>query len=212
MADNTEMSISLSLERLALALGEAGAVPRGDLVRALERAAERLRTGPAQTEPPTNVVSQAEAARFAGVSRQAVNQWVRKGILRTYPPATDGNGRRAPLVSRAEISVAVNRWRTEPVSVASRPQLTSFLQLLERCEGLAATAGAIAAAVEAGPSSQRNEEASRVLREFLVAAMGTAGRQQEFTRAGVRCSPTSAPAWSSTPGVSSACCWTGWAC
>ena len=186
MADNTEMSISLSLERLALALGEAGAVPRGDLVRALERAAERLRTGPAQTEPPTNVVSQAEAARFAGVSRQAVNQWVRKGILRTYPPATDGNGRRAPLVSRAEISVAANRWRTEPVSVAFRPQLTSFLQLLERCEGLAATAGAIAAAVEAGPSSQRNEEASRVLREFLVAAMGTAGRQQEFTRAGVR--------------------------
>lgn len=185
MTDDTELSISLSLERLALALGETGAVPRGDLVRALERAAERLRTGTAQVGAPTDVVSQAEAARVVGVSRQAVNQWVRKGIIRAYPPA-DGNVRRAPLVSLAEISVAANRWRAEPVSVGFRPQLTSFLELLERCDGLAATAEAITAAVEAGPSSQRDEDASRVLREFLVAAMGTAGRQQEFTRAGVR--------------------------
>jgi hypothetical protein len=89
-------------------------------------------------------------------------------------------------VSLAEISVAANRWRTEPVSVMFRPQLTSFLTLLEKRDELAPTATAIGATVEAGPSSQRDEDASRVLREFLVAAMGTAGRQQEFTRAGVR--------------------------
>jgi hypothetical protein len=185
MADDAELSISLSLERLALALGEAGTVPRGDLIRALERAAERLRSGTADVKVPTDVVSQAEAARFVGVSRQAVNQWVRKGVIRSYQPA-EGNGRRGPLVSLADISVAANRWRAEPVSVGFRPQLASFLQLLEKHDGLTPTATAIAAAVEAGPSSQRDEEASRVLREFLVAAMGTEGRQQEFTRAGVK--------------------------
>ena len=115
MTEDVELSVSLALERLALALGDAGAVPRGDLIRALERAADRLRVGTRQVETPTDVVSQAEAARAIGVSRQAVNQWVRKGILRTYP-ATDGSGRRAPLVSLAEISVAANRWRAEPVS------------------------------------------------------------------------------------------------
>ncbi|MGH3492645.1 MAG: hypothetical protein ACRDQ1_05325, partial [Sciscionella sp.] len=58
-----ELSISQALEGLALALGEAGALPRGDLIRALERAAERLRMGGVRVEAPTDAVSQAEAAR-----------------------------------------------------------------------------------------------------------------------------------------------------
>jgi len=185
MSEETELSISLALERLALALGDAGAVPRGDLIRALERAAERLRMGSAHVAAPTDLVSQAEAARAMGVSRQAVNQWVRKGILRTHPGA-EGNGRRAPLVSLAEIAVAANRWRAEPVSTSFRQQLTGFLDLLNGVAELADTAATIAAAVEDGGSGQRDEEAAPVLREFLVAAMGTQGRQQEFTRAGVR--------------------------
>ncbi|TNC29218.1 hypothetical protein [Amycolatopsis alkalitolerans] len=185
MTGNSELSISLSLEQLALALGEAGAVPRGDLIRALERAAERLRMGTAHAEKPTDLVSQAEAARSVGVSRQAVNQWVRKGVLSPYP-ATEGNGRRAPLVSLAEISVAANRWRAEPVSTGFRPQLASFLELLRETPELAETAEAISAAIEEGPGPRHDEDAARVLREFLVAAMGTEGRQQEFTRAGVQ--------------------------
>ena len=185
MSEETELSISLALERLALALGDAGAVPRGDLIRALERAAERLRMGSAQVGAPTDLVSQAEAARAMGVSRQAVNQWVRKGLLRTHPGA-EGNGRRAPLVSLAEIAVTANRWRAEPVSTSFRQQLMGFLDLLKGVAELSDTAGTIAAAVGDSGSGQRDEEAAPVLREFLVAAMGTQGRQQEFTRAGVR--------------------------
>lgn len=183
MTEETELSISLSLERLALALGEAGAVPRGDLIRALERTAERLRMGASRVGAPTDLVSQAEAARFIGVSRQAVNQWIVKGLLRTYPAS---NGRRAPVVSLAEISIAANRWRAEPVATGFREHLTKFLDLLAASAAVAPTASTVAAAIEEGPSSKRDEDAARVLREFLVAAMGTEGRQQEFTRAGVQ--------------------------
>jgi hypothetical protein len=185
VTDGGELPISVALERLALALGEAGAVPRGDLIRALERAAERLRSGTVPGQTPTDVVSQAEAARFVGVSRQAVNQWVRKGILRTYP-ATEGNGRRAPLVSLAEISVAANRWQAEPVSVGFRPQLNSFLDLLRRHDVLAPTADQIATALE-NRSAPRDEDAAAVLRDFLTMAMETdKGEGQELTDTGVR--------------------------
>src|SRR5215211_2194416 len=111
MADSNTVSISRALEELALALGRAGAVPRGELVRALERAAERLRARGSEgaTDVATDLVPQAEAARAIGVSRQAVNQWVRKGAVRSYI-TEDTNGRRAPLVSLAEIAVTANRW------------------------------------------------------------------------------------------------------
>ena len=93
MADDTELSISLSLERLALALGEAGAVPRGDLVRALERVAERLRTGPAKTEAPTDVYS---AGRGRALCRREPSGGEPMGqgkafYVRTRLPPTDGN-------------------------------------------------------------------------------------------------------------------------
>jgi hypothetical protein len=187
MADDAEASISVAVEQLALALGEAGAVPRGELIRALERAAERLRTRAPDAGPPADVLSQAEAARLIGVSRQTVNQWVRKGILASYAIA-DGGGR-APGVSAAELSIAANRGRAEPFSAALLQQLTAFLDALARDPAVAPTAEAIGQALaegQDGPSGRRDEDAARVLREFLIAAMGTAGRQQEFTPAGVQ--------------------------
>jgi hypothetical protein len=185
MPGDPDLSISLALEQLALALGEAGAVPRGDLVRALERAADRLRTGVIRVDAPTDLVSQAEAARFVGVSRQAVNQWVRRGLVSTYS-APEGNNGRATLVSLTDISVAANRWRAEPVSQGFRTQLSAFLGLLQNHGELAGVATTVAQAVEAGDSSSREEDSARVLREFLIAAMSTEGRQQEFTQAGVQ--------------------------
>jgi len=122
------------------------------------------------------------------VSRQTVNQWVRKGILPSYV-SEDGGGRRAPLVSLAEISIAANRRRAEPFSAALLQQLTVFLNTLTRIPAVAPTADAIGSALEEGAerlADRRSGDAGRVLREFLIAAMGTAGRQQEFTRAGVR--------------------------
>ena len=78
MADDTELSISLSLE-LAGRLRWAKPVPFPGVIwsgpGAGGRAAADARR---KTEAPTDVVSQAEAARFAGVSRQAVNQWVKE--------------------------------------------------------------------------------------------------------------------------------------
>jgi excisionase family DNA binding protein len=188
MAEDAELSISRAVESLALALGKAGAVPRGELVRSLERAAERLRSRAPDPGPPTDVLSQAEAARLIGVSRQTVNQWVRKGILPSYVPG-DGTGRRAPLVSMAEISIAANRGRAEPFSTALLQQLTAFLDALARIPAVAPTAEVIGSALEEGGkglSGRRSGDAGQVLREFLIAAMGTAGRQQEFTRAGVQ--------------------------
>jgi hypothetical protein len=187
MADDAEASISVAVEQLALALGEAGAVPRGELIRALERAAERLRTRAPDAGPPADLLSQAEAARLIGVSRQTVNQWVRKGILASYVIA-DGGGR-APGVSAAELSIAANRGRAEPFSAALLQQLTAFLDALARDPAVAPTAEAIGRALAEGQdglSGRRDDDAARVLREFLIAAMGTAGRQQEFTPAGVQ--------------------------
>jgi len=185
MSNESEQSITLALEELALALGNAGAVPRGELVRALERAAERLRARPLDTVIPTDVVSQAEAARLVGVSRQAVNQWVRKGILRSYDNG-EANARRAPLVSLTEISIAANRWRAEPFPTTLRRQLKQFLESLSQHYPLAPAAEMIGEAMEEGLPDSSGDDVARVLREFLVAAMGTAGRQQEFTRAGVQ--------------------------
>lgn len=183
MTNDYEQSISIALEQLALALGNAGAVPRGELVRALERAAERLRARPLDTVIPTDVISQAEAARLVGVSRQAVNQWVRKGILRSYD-TIEGRGR--ALVSLGEISIAANRWRAEPFPAILRRQVKQFLEALSEHGSLAAVAEMLGAALEEELPDANVDDVARVLREFLVAAMGTAGRQQEFTRAGVQ--------------------------
>jgi hypothetical protein len=183
MSDATR-SISRAVEELALALGQAGAVPRGELVRALERAAERLR-GPLNTHAvPTDLVSQASAARLVGVSRQAVNQWVRKGMLRTYP--SEGGGRQASQVSLAETSIAANRWTVEPFSPGLRRQLGDFLEAASRIPGIAPIAEGVGFALTTSNDKGLSEEGSRVLREFLIGAMGTAGSEEEFTDSGVR--------------------------
>ena len=182
-ASAAELSVSQALENLALALGASAAIPRGDLVRALERAAERLRGRGGTDDPPTDLVAQAEAARLVNVSRQAVNQWIRKGTLRAYG-APQANGR-GPLVSLAEVVVAANRWKTEPLSAQLRSELSDFFGALEE-RSLQAVATQVARSLESDCMPQQPDAAARVLREFLVAAMGAEGRQQEFTRAGVR--------------------------
>lgn len=178
-------SISRAIEELALALGEAGAVPRGELVRALERAAERLRVPMSVHAVPTDLVSQAAAARLVGVSRQAVNQWVRKGILRAYPSAENG-GRQALQVSLNEITIAANRHVAEPFSSALRGQLLTFLESAARVPGAAPLVDGVVAALSSTESRNLSEEGSRVLREFLVGAMRTTVSHEEFTDSGVR--------------------------
>ena len=128
MPESSETSISVAIEQLALALGAAGAVPRGELIRALERAAERLRARPDQAGLPSDLVAQAQAARVIGVSRQAVNQWVRKGQVRSFDDQ-DGT-RRGPLVSLAEVTVAANRWRVEALPDSTTRDLTAFFEAL----------------------------------------------------------------------------------
>ncbi|MGW4339825.1 hypothetical protein ACWEK5_44670 [Rhodococcus koreensis] len=184
MTDTTR-SISRAVEELALALGEAGAVPRGELVRALERAAERLRSPRTATKVPTDLVSQAEAARLAGVSRQAVNQWVRKGTLQAYP-APEGAGRQAAQVSLAELSIAANRWVAEPFSAVLRKQLLTFLDTAGQLPTVEPVAARIAATLDAPEASGLSEDRSRVLREFLVGAMSATVSEEEFTDSGVR--------------------------
>ncbi|WP_439030551.1 hypothetical protein [Gordonia terrae] len=176
-------SISMALERLALALGEGGAVPVAELVRALERAAERLRNRTTSVEPPTDLVTQAEAARMIGVSRQAVNQWVRKGTLRTYESVA--SGRSAPEVSLAEVAIAANRRTREvPFSSSLRRELTDFLSIIDQgsTRGLAT---ALSDAVDDDSASERTSEKVRILGEFVTASMGVGDQQHEFTEAGL---------------------------
>src|ERR1700722_16605552 len=119
--DDYDPSITAALEQFALSLGRSSAVPIGDLVRALERTAEGLRTGmrAAPQTPPGDLIPQAEAARLAGVSRQAVHQWVSRGTLRTYP-GRNGTGRGTSLVSRTDVIVAANRGSEVPFSATLR--------------------------------------------------------------------------------------------
>lgn len=179
-------SISEALEGLALALGENGAVPIPELVRALERTAERLRTRSAPTEElPYDLVTQAEAARAVGVSRQAVNQWVRNGVVRSHVRA-GGNGRYAPEVSLSEVAIAANRRSREvPFSAPLRRELMEFLSLIER-DSAAPLAEALRVCIEDDTVPGQAQEHSRVLREFVIAAMGVGDRQHEFTTAGVK--------------------------
>lgn len=178
-------SITDALVNLALALGSSGAVPVPELVLALERAAERLRSRSVPTELPHDLVTQAEASRAMGVSRQAVNQWVRNGLLRSYvrPGAT---GRNTPEVSLSEVAIAANRRsRDVPFTGPRRRELLDFLGLLSQ-HSTKALADALHAAIEEDAAPAQAEEKSRVLREFVIAAMGVGDQQQEFTAEGVR--------------------------
>ncbi|MET7392020.1 hypothetical protein ABZS66_00775 [Dactylosporangium sp. NPDC005572] len=180
MTSPDEHKISEALERLALALGESGAVPVAELVRALERAAERLRTRTVNVELPTDLVTQAEASRAIGVSRQAVNQWVRSGVLPSYVRGG------APEVSLSEVAIAANRRSREvPFSNTRRRELTDFLALIEKGP-TGRVARDIRDAIEDESFSGRSQDQSRVLREFVIASMGIGDEQHEFNAAGVK--------------------------
>lgn len=185
MNGNAKESISEALERLALTLGENGAVPVAELVRALERAAERLRTRSVSTELPHDLVTQSEASRAVGVSRQAVNQWVRNGVVRSFVRGGSG-GRHAPEVSLSEVAIAANRRTREvPFSAPLRKELLEFLALLEQGP-TAPLARALRDCVEDDTFPGEAREQIRVLREFVLASMGDGEQQHEFTEAGVR--------------------------
>ncbi|MFV8054694.1 hypothetical protein [Mycobacterium sp. 48b] len=178
-------SISVALERLALTLGEAGAVPLPELVRALERAAERLRTKSVADEIPSDLVSQAEASRAVGVSRQAVNQWVRSNVIRSY--ARNGSSRHGPQVSLAEVAVAANRRSREvPFSSVRRRELHDFLDEVENCDSTADIAAAIRDALTDDVDRSHSPEHIGVLGEFVKASMGVGDDQREFTADGLQ--------------------------
>jgi hypothetical protein len=185
MPNSPDESISFALERLALTLGESGAVPVSELVRALERAAERLRTKSVSEEPPSDLVTQAEASRAVGVSRQAVNQWVRNGVVRSYA-GNGGANRHGPQVSLAEIAIAANRrTRDVPFSSVRRRELLDFLGAVE-LGSAAPVAREIRRAVEDDSYDSRSPEQIRVLGEFVVASMGLGDQQREFTPEGLQ--------------------------
>ena len=171
--------VSDIVERLAVGLAESGAVPIPELVRALERAAERLRAPSEPVDTPSDLVTQAEAARSVGVSRQAVNQWVRKGIVGTYP----GTRNRAQ-VSLAEVAIAVHKRTPPHVGPERRHELMEFLELTK--DPSIAELAVDLDQFLGGQGAEPNAEEPRVLREFVVAAMDAGGRQREFTSEGVR--------------------------
>jgi hypothetical protein len=185
MQNQRDDSISIALERLALSLGESGAVPVAELVRALERAAERLRTKSVSAEVPTDLVTQAEASRSVAVSRQAVNQWVRNGVVRSYA-GTGSGGRHGPLVSLAEVAIAANRrTRDVPFSSVRRRELVDFLQQIAR-GSTTPVAEEILRAIEDESYDSHSPEQTRVLAEFVMASMGLGEQQREFTPDGLR--------------------------
>ncbi|BBZ31207.1 hypothetical protein MMAD_55020 (plasmid) [Mycolicibacterium madagascariense] len=185
MHSQGEESVTVALERLALTLGESGAVPLPELVRALERAAERLRTTAIPDEVPSDLVSQAEASRAVGVSRQAVNQWVRNNVVRSY--AGNGSNRHGPQVSLAEVAIAANRRSREvPFSSGRRRELLDFLGVVETFTETTAIAANIRDALAENGDEERSPEHIRVLGEFVRASMGVGDQQREFTADGLQ--------------------------
>jgi hypothetical protein len=180
--DEGKDTVAEALERFALSLADSGAVPVPELVRALERAAERLRVRSMPTELPSDLVSQAEASRAVGVSRQAVNQWVRKGVVRSY--VRGGGGHHGPRVSLGDVAVAANRHSGEmPFPAPLRRELLEFLSLVERGD-LVSLARDARAGVEDSGSTAPGEEQKKVLGEFVVAAMAV-GERREFSESGL---------------------------
>jgi hypothetical protein len=186
--NDDDLSITTALEQFALSLSRSAAVPIPELVRALERAADGLRAGVQATPgpPPGDLIPQAEAARVAGVSRQAIHQWVRKGTLCAYP-GRNGTGKGTSLVSRSDVVIAASRGTEAPFSATLRTQLAAFAALLEPVapEEDGNLVPVLRYMSEADAPEASPAEAASVLREFVIAAMGTSSRQQEFSPAGV---------------------------
>jgi hypothetical protein len=110
-----------------------------------------------------------------------VHQWLRKGTLRGYPGAS-GAGRPAPLVSLTEVIVAANRGTEGRFPGPLRQQTRHFAALIEPLvdQSLTDALGRVCGPEAAGAA------APAVLRDFVIASMGTSSAQQEFTPAGVR--------------------------
>jgi hypothetical protein len=89
------------------------------------------------------------------------------------------------MVPLSEVLVVANRATEAPFSATMRRQ---FLRLISLIEGWLdpALVERLTQTLEPNFSAGRRDEASRVLREFVTAAMGTSSMQQEFTPAGVQ--------------------------
>jgi hypothetical protein len=88
------------------------------------------------------------------------------------------------MVSLSEVVALANRAAEPPFSASLRRQ---FLDLLTQIAPVLDTrfTETLPRAFEPGFAAGRREEAGRVLREFVIAAMGTSAMRQEFTEAGV---------------------------
>lgn len=181
MADQA-VSIGLTLENMALSLAESGAVSRHELVRVLERTAERIRMsdlGPTTFLEPDDLVTQAEAARVIGVSRQAVNQWIAKGLVSSHE-AVDPKGRQTTLVSLSEVAVVGNRRPEGGLSASLKRQFENFLNLL--VDKLPANLiDGLVDALTPSNTPARESLSSDLLRAFLVSAMESDAGDGGFT-------------------------------
>lgn len=75
---------------------------------ALAEAARALREAVRETSgTPTDLVTQAEAARFAGTSRELIRQLVQRGVLRGW----DVPGARGPMVRLSEVAALYKKGR-----------------------------------------------------------------------------------------------------
>jgi len=110
---NTESIAIRAVAEVAKDMDALGAISSVVLAQELKHLAARLLVG--QSSPPIDLVTQSEAARILGVSRQAVNQWVASGKVQSYPNPDRPD--RAPMVSLAEVQSF--RGRTEEVAPAT---------------------------------------------------------------------------------------------
>lgn len=179
-----QMSMVSALEQMALSLAASGTIPASDLIRCLERIAERLRGGEVAIGDPADLVTQSDAARAVGVSRQAVHQWVAKRLLHSYQGVTI-NGRPASMVSMSEAIVMASRSLEAPLSTSLRRQYQSFMDLLGGAIPMS-VAEILVQGLDPQPSGSRRTDKTRVLREFVTSAMGTRAADREFTETGAR--------------------------
>ena len=101
LLDSIRTAIAVSaVKGLARGLLLEGGLSATEVANILSTTAVEI--GPSFTsERPEDLVTQAEAARIAGVSRQAINEWLVRGGIGKYPNPSRAD--RAPMVSLAEI-------------------------------------------------------------------------------------------------------------
>lgn len=183
MADPTT-NLASALEQWLVSLADGGALSLSEILHVLERTRARLSATVDVARLPEDLCNQSEAARVLNVSRQAVHQWVNKGLVRMYS-VVDDTGRSLNLVSLGEVAVAANRGRESKFSLSLRRQFDDYLSKIEYLLPTSLVRELANAGSTSGLPS-RAEEASRVLREFVTSAMGTTSQQREFSAAGVQ--------------------------